>query len=149
MTAPLSKTLIGTWELLSREDVTAAGERRVDPALGADPAALLIYDAAGHFSAQFMRRDRSGSVEAADPKAAGPNNSRAVDGYDAYFGRYSVDDTDGTVTQTLTGALSPESVGMTLTRAMTVTGDALVIELDTAAMDGTPVTRTLKWRRVG
>jgi hypothetical protein len=143
----LSKTLIGSWELLSRTDVTHDGERRVDPSLGADPVGLLIYDAAGHFSAQFMKRDRSAAVEG--PRIAGPNNSRAVGGYDAYFGTYVVDDATGEVTQVLTGALSPESVGMTLTRVMQVSGDDLVIRLETASADGTPVVRTLAWKRVG
>src|SRR5512140_529736 len=119
--APLSATLPGTWELLSREDRTAAGERRVDPSLGADPVALLHYDRSGHFAAQFMKRDRS---QAAEPEVAAqssaPNNSRARGGYDAYFGTYTVDDANGTVTQRLTGALSSENVGMVLTRAMTV-----------------------------
>ena len=30
---PLSKTLPGTWELVSRVDVTDQGERRIDPSL--------------------------------------------------------------------------------------------------------------------
>ena len=59
----LSTLLIGTWELLSREDNTLGGERRVDPALGADPIALLIFDKEGHFAAQFMKRDRNAAVE--------------------------------------------------------------------------------------
>jgi lipocalin-like protein len=83
------------------------------------------------------------------PAAAGPNNSRAVGGYDAYFGTYSVDDGQGTVTQRLLGSLSPENVGMVLTRGMTVEGDALTIVLETKAASGEPVTRTLRWRRVG
>src|SRR3954469_18485709 len=56
---PLSVALPGTWELLSRRDVTDGGEPRTDPSLGADPVALLIYDGSGHFAAQFMKRDRS------------------------------------------------------------------------------------------
>ena len=143
---PLSETLVGTWELVSREDRDARGERRIDPALGADPVALLYYDRTGHFAAQFMKRERGGDP-GPDPVRAGPNNSRARGGYDAYFGTYRVDDDRGTVTQRLQGALSPENVGLVLTRAMTVTGDELVIRLDTAAADGEPVVRTLTWRR--
>lgn len=63
---PLSATLPGTWQLLSRIDVTATGERRPEPSLGEDPVALLIYDRGGHFAAQFMRRDRS--VDVPDPR---------------------------------------------------------------------------------
>ena len=144
---PLSAALPGTWELASRIDVTEAGERRVDPSLGADPVAILIYDRSGHFAAQFMKRDRSGPI--ADAPAGASNNSRAVGGYDAYFGTYTVDDPGGTVTQRLTGALSAENVGQVLTRAMTVAGDTLTIRLQTTSVQGERVTRTLEWRRVG
>ena len=145
--APLSELLPGTWELMSRIDLTDAGERRIDPSLGADPIALLIYDRAGHFAAQFMKRDRSTpTVEMAAPAS---NNSRAQGGYDAYFGTYTVDDADGTVTQHLRGALSQENVGHVLTRAMTVTTDMLMIRLQTTSVDGESVTRELIWRRVG
>lgn len=143
---PLSQALLGTWRLLSREDRTATGERRVDPGLGADPHALLFYDRAGNFAAQFMKRVRD-PVDPAVPQSSGPNNSRAVGGYDAYFGTYTVDDAAGTVTQRLVGALSAENVGLVLTRSMRVLGDELVIQLETASADGTPVTRTLRWRR--
>ena len=145
---PLSESLVGTWELRSREDHTASGERRIDPSLGENPIALLVYDRAGHFAAQFMKRDRSAEPETPASVAA-PNNTGARGGYDAYFGQYTVDDVRGTVTQRLVGALSKENVGHVLTRGMSVTGDELVICLDTATAGGEPIVRTLKWRRVG
>lgn len=145
--APLSASLPGTWELLSRIDTTDTGERRLEPSLGDDPVALIIYDRAGHFAAQFMKRDRS--APAAEAASGAPNNSRAVGGYDAYFGTYTVDDTQGTVTQQLTGALSRENVGLVLTRSMLVEGDTLTIRLQTTSAQGEPVTRTLIWKRVG
>jgi hypothetical protein len=143
----LSAQLPGTWLLESRIDVAASGERRPEPSLGEDPIALLIYDRSGHFAAQFMKRDRS--VTAPDGPSGAQNNSRAQGGYDAYFGTYTVDDAQGTVTQRLLGALSRENVDSVLTRAMKVQGNALVIQLQTVAADGVAVTRTLTWRRVG
>jgi len=143
----LSSRLPGTWLLESRIDVTASGEHRVEPSLGDDPIALLIYDRSGHFAAQFMKRDRS--VVAPDGPYGGPNNSRARGGYDAYFGTYTVDDAHGTVTQHLLGALSQENVGAILTRAMEVQGNTLIIQLQTNHPDGTAVTRTLTWKRAG
>ena len=144
---PLSVRLPGTWLLESRIDVTASGERHPDPLLGEDPVALVVYDRSGHFAAQFMRRDRSTPV--ADGPSGAPNNSRAQGGYDAYFGTYTIDDAQGTVTQRLVGALSSENVGHVLTRAMEVDGDTLTIRLRTATAQGEPVTRTLSWKRVG
>ena len=95
-----------------------------------------------------MKRARDASATEIATQAA-PNNSRAQGGYDAYFGTYTTDDTDGTVTQCLVGALSRENVGQVLTRAMTIAADELVIRVDTAASSGAPIVRTLLWRRVG
>jgi len=142
----LSSELPGTWLLESRVDVTPAGKQHPDPLLGDDPVALLIYDRTGHFSAQFMKRNRSAVIQAAPANAK--NNTQAQGGYDAYFGTYSVDDANGMVTQQLMGSLSAANVGMVLTRAMEVRGTTLLIKLETTAADGTPVIRTLTWRRV-
>ena len=143
----LSDRLPGTWRLVSRVDVTAAGTRHPDPALGSDPVALLIYDRSGHFAAQFMKRERDGAQQ--DGNAAAGNNTQARDGYDAYFGTYSVDDSTGVVTLRLDAALSRAHVGAVISREMAVTGDTLTISLATNAVDGRSVTRTLTWRRVG
>src|SRR3954464_12434328 len=107
----LSTALPGTWKLESRIDVTASGERRPEPSLGEDPVALLIYDRAGHFAAQFMKRDRAFGSGPLGEAAGSGNNTRAVGGYHAYFGTYTVDDASGTITQTLIAALSPANVG--------------------------------------
>ena len=142
----LSERLVGTWQLRSRIDVTASGERCPEPTLGEDPIALVFFDRAGHFAAQFMKRNRSTAAPAA---TGGSNNTRSVDGYDAYFGTYSIDEERGVVTTTLLGALAREHVGAVLTRAMRVDGDTLTITLDTTSISGQPVTRTLTWSRVG
>jgi hypothetical protein len=143
----LSTVLPGTWKLLSRQDRTASGEKRVEPTLGEDPVALLYYDRSGNFAAQFMKRDRTGAL--VDATSAGANNSRAQGGYDAYFGTYTIDESGGTVTQRLTGALSEENVGLVVTRKMLVEGDTLTIRLETTSAQGEAVTRTLVWQRVG
>ena len=145
-TGALAERLAGTWQLRSRIDLTASGERCVEPTLGEDPLALVFFDRRGNFAAQFMKRDRSAASVVA---RGGSNNTRAVDGYDAYFGSYTVDEERGVVTTTLRGALAREHVGAVLTRAMHVAGDTLTITLDTTSNDGRPVTRTLTWTRVG
>lgn len=143
-------SLVGTWKLLSREEVMSGGQRRTDPILGSDPVAYLMYDGSGHFAAQFMRRDRATSTgsDVEGPTPGVPNNSVAANGYDAYFGRYTVG-VDGTVTQELVGALSQEDVGKVVTRRCRVNGTELVIDLETTASDGERVTRILRWERVG
>jgi hypothetical protein len=146
---PLSAALVGSWSLRSREDRNAAGELRPEPSLGSDPIAFLVFDKGGNFAAQFMRRVPVTGPEPDRPAALAPNNTWTRGGYDAYFGTYTVDDGAGTVVTLLQGALSRENVGRSFTRAITVTGDDLVLRLETATPAGEPVTRTLQWRRVG
>lgn len=145
---PFATSLIGSWKLTYRADHTASGEPRPEPSLGEAPIGLLVYDAGGHFTAQFMKRNRAGGETDVSSGVSGHNNSRAVNGYDAYFGRYTVDEESQLVTQTLEGALSADNVGLVVTRRMEVQGDELTLRLPTTSLSGESVVRTLKWERV-
>jgi hypothetical protein len=148
MTSRLAEALPGTWLLRSRIDVTREGRRHPDPLLGEDPVALVFFDPSGHFAAQFMKRDRSAGAPVPSPSASSAprNNTQSQGGYDAYFGTFAIVD-ERTVETRLLAALTPGNVGLVLTRRMEVAGDTLVIRLETTAVDGTPVTRSLTWDR--
>lgn len=143
----LTRDLVGTWRLLSRIDRNASGELVDEPTMGSDPLALLFFDAAGNFAAQFMKRDRSGAVAA--PSFTAQNNTTAIGGYDAYFGTYEVDETSGEVRTRLVGALSAGQVGATMVRNMKVEEGKLVIRLTTTTANDKPAHRTLTWERAG
>ena len=113
--AGLATAILGFWQLVSREDFDAAGHRNIDPVLGADPLGVLCF-APGRFAAQFSRRDRSVLAAAPGVAAPGANNSAAVNGYDAYFGTYRLNEGEGLLTVTIDGALSPAGVGQSYTR---------------------------------
>ncbi len=143
----LGADVLGTWRLTSRVDVDAGGQRRIDPVLGADPLGMLCFSPR-HFAAQFMRRDRA-TAEAPAPTVPGANNSSAVNGYDAYFGTYDLNEAAGTLLVRLEGAITPANIGRTFERRIRVTGNELTITLATTATDGTPVTRRLTFERLG
>lgn len=143
----LAADIIGVWSLRSREDRDSEGRRHIDAALGQNPVGILTY-APAHFAAQFMKRDRSADMESVTAPQ-GENNTGAIGGYDAYFGTYEFDDESGTVVHRLTGALTPSNVGIKVSRKLQVRNDQLTIQLATTTPEGTPVTRTLIWKRVG
>jgi len=143
----LGATILGVWMLKSREDVDASGQIRIDPFLGRDPLGLLCFGPK-HFAAQFMKRDRSRQENVPLP-VQGRNNTLAVDGYDAYFGTYTVDEVAGTLTTRLEGSISAANVGNTYVRNVRVVDNELIIQLDTSAADGTPITRTNTFSRIG
>ena len=142
----IENNIQGTWWLLSREDRTTDGQKRIDPILGSDPIAILVY-ARNHFAAQFMKRERNADTLKQDTGAR-QNNTSAIGGYDAYFGTYQVNEGTNQVAHTLVGSINPANIGMTVYRDLRVDGDRLIIQLDTTTRDGEPVTRTLTWKRI-
>ena len=147
LTANLAAAILGIWKLKSREDVDAAGQIHIDPLLGRDPLGILCF-APSHFAAQFMKRDRSREESVPQPVQV-KNNTVAVNGYQAYFGTYSIDEIAGTLTTHLEGSISPGNVGNTYVRNARVLDNELFIQLETATVDGTAIRRTNTFTRIG
>jgi hypothetical protein len=89
----------------------------------------MIFTPNGHFSWQLFRSDR--------PKFAGKNrmtatpdeNKATLQGSLAYFGTYSVNETDKTITTRVEGSTFPNSEGEEQKRIITrLTADELIYE---------------------
>jgi Lipocalin-like domain len=145
-TANLANAIVGVWKLKSRKDVDATGKIHIDPFLGQGPLGILCFGKT-HFSAQFMKRDRSGQEIVLQPVGV-KNNTARVNGYDAYFGVYTVDEIKGTLSTRLEGAISPANVGDTYVRDVRIVDDELIVRLQTTTLDGIPITRTNTFSRL-
>ena len=144
-TASLASAIRGIWKLKSRVDVDDTGKVQIDPFLGRDPLGILCFGES-HFAAQFMKRDRSEQGNVLD-RAQARNNTVGVNGYDAYFGTYCVDEIAGTVTTHIQGSISSANIGATYVRDARVLDNELIIQLHTTAVDGTAITRTNTFSR--
>lgn len=145
--------LIGSWSLVSRVTTGKDGGVLADPRLSATPAGALIYDRSGHVAAQLSRPGRTEAMLADECQDAlkvkgTADTAQTILGYDAYFGTYSVEADKGIVIHHLDSALFPGDIGKSITRRFTLSGDTLKISFDTTLRDGTPVTRTLVWKRM-
>jgi hypothetical protein len=118
-TADAAKRLVGTWRLVS---IT---ESQLQQYRGEHPTGLLYYDDTGHMAVQIMpSRER--------PKYADtlptPEEARdAVLGYTAYFGTYTVDEGNQTVTHHRTGNINPGGLGDFVRRYQFLSEDMLVL----------------------
>jgi hypothetical protein len=146
LTANLAAAILGIWKLKSREDVDDTGQIRIDPFLGQDPLGILCFTP-GYFAAQFMKRDRSRPEDMAQ-RVQAQNNTVGINGYDGYFGTYSIDEIAGTLTTHLEGSISPDNIGNIYVRNARVVNNELIIHLPTTAVDGTAVTRTNTFSRI-
>jgi hypothetical protein len=98
-------------------------------------------------AAQLMSLDRPMAIDCGTPVHAPSENSQSVNGYDAYFGTYTVDQTSHVVTHHLEGALAAADVGKYLVREFHVSGDKLTTIVRTNSPKAKQI-RTLTWERV-
>ena len=109
----------GAWRLVSIETVKPNGDV-IYPFYGKHPEGLLIYDQSGWMSVQIVS-DPAPTVPTADSReeflaAPSDQKTRAIDGYYAYFGTWTVDATKSTVTHHIQTSLYPAERGENGTR---------------------------------
>jgi hypothetical protein len=118
-TGDAAERLIGTWRLVS---IT---ESQLQQYRGERPTGLLFYDDKGHMAVQIMpsrgRPKYTGTVPT-------PEEARdAVLGYTAYFGTYTVDERNQTVTHHRTGNINPGGLGDFVRRYQFVSEDMIIL----------------------
>ena len=131
---------VGTWLLVSQHNLYSDGHR--EPSRGEHPAGILIYDGGGNMAVQLMRTDVRAPeftdlADLADLRTA-------LEGYLAYFGRFTVDEAQQIVRHHVSGASYPAYCDTTLVRRYRFEGDTLTLEAASPAGDST---RVLVWRR--
>jgi len=112
--------LLGTWRLLSYE---AAGKGDVIYPMGRKAVGVLDYSADGKVSVHIMG-----------------------EGYFAYYGDYSVDETASTITHHLEMASEPSFVGASNLRRAALKGGMLVLSGE-MSFEGTLRTIKVTWKR--
>jgi hypothetical protein len=121
-TAQTVKDLVGAWTLVS---ITLELDGKKTDFYGANPQGRLMYDANGHISLVITRSDlpkfAANNREAGSPE----ENKSVVQGSIAYFGTYSVSETDKTITTHIESCTFPNWNGAERKAAFTISGDKL------------------------
>jgi len=105
--------LIGAWHLVSMRESGTGGQSNS----AAEIKGTLIYTRDGHMSVQLMY----------PPLASGLSNDYVLNGYEASFGSYDVDEAKHTVTHHVQGSITHGLVGKDLTRVYEFTNEGYLI----------------------
>ena len=137
-TTRIEDRFVGTWRLVAFERRGPDGELR--PSTNSFSNGLLIYTSTGHISQQLTRKSR----QKFSGRASGEEAQEALYSYLAYFGTFTVNEGQGTVTHHRQAHLIPGRVtdGIRYYRFM---GNRLML---TAPPGGEEVTTTLTWERI-
>ena len=143
-TRKMSDEFVGAWKLISFERRTPAGE--VTYPMGQNPVGRLTYDAFGRMSAQIMRPDRP-KFQAASPASwSAEEKAAAFDGFIAYYGTFTVSDTERAVIHHVEASLYPHWVGTDQRRLYEFSGSQLILRAVNGS--GGPGTESrLVWER--
>ena len=107
-------TVIGSWHLVSVEEPGADGKLRHVT----DRAGQLIYTRDGHMSVQLMYPRSESAV----------SNDYVLNGYEASFGSYDVNEDAHTVTHHVQASVTRGLIGKHLTRAFQFSNGNLIIK---------------------
>ena len=134
--------LFRSWRLISTEQVNDGGAPVFS--LGPSPTGMLTYTTDGHMQAQLAATIRP-KVRAAD--ATAEQQRELLRTYTAYFGTFDVDEKAATVTHHRDATLSPGEHDFV--RAITLSGNRLVLTTPTTVVDGKKRFTRITWERLG
>ena len=117
--------LHGTWQLTSIYSTTSSGDKSYF--FGSGAMGRLTYTPNGFMNVFIMKKDRpvfeGGKIDEGTPEEI----RAAFQSFDAYCGRYSIDQTNKTVTHHVEMARSPAWTGIDLVRYFELDGTKLSI----------------------
>jgi hypothetical protein len=137
--------LVGSWKLASFHSQDALGHAAYP--FGKNASGRLIYEAGGRMAVQLMDPDRP-RFSTDDPLATSEAEVRsAFGGYTAYYGTYSVDLDNQTITHHIEAALLPNWVETDQKRHFKFDGKYLTIQ-GPLLLGGVPWIVSLVWERL-
>jgi hypothetical protein len=138
---------IGAWRLVSTEYHTDDGAPAESP-YGPEPQGLLIYDAHGSMSAQLAQKGRTPFAINDRMKGTPEEIKAAFQTYQAYYGRYKIDEREHVVTHTVVQALLPNWVGTEQRREYRFKDGKLILRTPPIVIGGKRLTGELVWEKI-
>ena len=121
----MKEALIGSWTLLIDDAVKPDGTHV--PNFGPNPIGIAMFGADGHFAVAITRAGRPKFASNNRTSGTADENKSMVAGSNAFFGSYTLNEADKTLTMRVEGATYPNLEGTTQKRTITslTAGDEL------------------------
>lgn len=137
----LKEQIVGTWTPVSQY-VDQDG-KRLEP-FGPDPKGIVVYDSNGRFVLVLQRASLPRFASSNRMAGTAEENRAIVQGSIAYFGSYSVNETEHKINLHYDGSTYPNWDGEDQVRLISITGDELTTVSPVSAVGGGSVHLLLK-----
>ncbi|MBO9563643.1 MAG: lipocalin-like domain-containing protein [Niastella sp.] len=145
-TAGKLPALSGTWILISVDNIYPDGSR-IHP-YGENPKGLLVFDEKGNYAIQILKAVRP-QVASGDKNKCTPEEYAAlVQGSNAHYGKYIVDEAGKTITFIIEGASFPNWEGTQQKRSYVYNGQTIKYVVTQTTQGGVAVIAEVAWKRL-
>ena len=138
---------IGAWRLVSAEFRAEDGTIAESP-YGPEPQGLLMYDAQGSMAAQLAQKSRTPFAVSDRMAGTASEIKAAFESYQAYYGRYKVDERERVVTHTVIQSLLPNLVGTEQRRQYKFKDGKLILRTPPILIGGRRLIGELVWEKI-
>lgn len=144
----VAKLIVGTWRMVGVETrlIDSSGPSTVPR--GGKPSGYIIYDSQGRMFVQIMNSDETRPPRKGSAQMTEKEQAQAYASYTAYYGRYSVNEEDQSVTHHVEGSLNPRNIGNGMHRFVEVSQDRLSLNTFAKGPDGKQRVTLRMWERV-
>ena len=142
----MEEQFVGTWQMAAF-DVSFSDRETLYP-YGQEPQGMLMYDRLGNMAVQIMRPGIA-PFAIYDRWMGTPEEVLAAfNGYLAYYGSYTVNVEEKSVSHHMSGSVFPNYIGDTSVRSFEFLGNTLVLSTPPMPFGGAAGSGTLTWVRV-
>ena len=139
----LKQQIVGTWSLVSQYVDQADGKKT--ERFGSNPRGMAIYERNGKFVQVVLHTTLPKIASNNAMTGTADENKAIVQGSMASFGKYTVNDKEGTLVSHIDASSYPNWDGEDQKRKVSISGDEMKIILPNAPIGGTAYT---VWKRV-
>lgn len=130
----LRQQMVGTWTL-SEQWVEQDGKKI--QRFGTNPKGIAIYDSNGRFATILLRTDLPKFASNNAMTGTAEENKAIVQGSNATYGTWSINEADGSVISQIDGSTFPGWDGQTQRRTLSIAGDEMKMCVPGAQIGGT------------
>ena len=143
-----AQMIVGTWRMVGAQTQAVDGSGEITYPRGLHPSGYIIYDENGMMYVQIMNSDEVRPPKAGPRQLSMADQAKAFSSYTAYFGRYSIDEEEGSVIHDPQGNTNPRLVGDVRKRFLEITADTLELNTFNTGADGVERITRRMWERV-
>jgi len=142
----MNTEILGSWALVSVENINSDGTKNLP--YDVNPKGILFFDEKGNYAIEIYKNERPKIISGDKNKCTPQENASIVQGSNAHFGEYEIDETNKIITFKIKTASFPNWEGSIQKRSYTFLNNELKYVVTNTTQGGKSVTAEVVWKKL-